>query len=101
MADLKPLFRQFHAYVRGQLRLKYGADLIKPNKPFPQHLAEIFIGNAFHLGEPDWYMEVPFNNVSMPNITANLLKRGITNAQINFWNAQEFFRSLGMPQLEE
>lgn len=101
MSDLQPFFQQFHAYVRGQLRQKYGPDLIRFDKPYPQHLAEIFIGNAFHLGEPDWHIDLPFNEVKMPNITHNLLKRGVTNAQINFWNAQEFFRSLGMPQLEE
>ncbi|KAI8121090.1 Angiotensin-converting enzyme [Lucilia cuprina] len=101
MSDLKPLFVQFHAYIRGQLRLKYGPELIEYNKPYPQQLAEIFIGNAFHLGEAGWSMDVPFNMTKLPNITDSLLKRGVTNAQINFWNAKEFFRSLGMPPLEE
>ncbi|XP_075154173.1 ance-2 [Haematobia irritans] len=101
MMELKPFFEQFHAYIRGQLRRKYGSELIRPNKPYPQHLAEIFIGNAFHLGESGWHMHLPFNTKRMPNITENLLRRGLTNTQINFWNAQEFFRSLGMPQLEE
>ncbi|XP_059221145.1 angiotensin-converting enzyme [Stomoxys calcitrans] len=101
MLELKPFFEQFHAYVRGQLRRKYGEQLIAPQKPYPQHLAEIFIGNAFRLEEPDWHMHLPFDTKIMPNITENLLRKGLTNTQGNFQNAQEFFRSLGMPKLEE
>lgn len=101
MLQLKPLFQQFHAYVRGQLRLKYGSEVVGYNQPYPQHLAEIFIGNAFHLGEPDWSIEVPFENHPLPNITDSLLKGGMTNAQLSFSNAKEFFTSLGMPALEE
>uniref|UniRef100_A0A1I8NXE9 Angiotensin-converting enzyme n=1 Tax=Stomoxys calcitrans TaxID=35570 RepID=A0A1I8NXE9_STOCA len=101
MLELKPFFEQFHAYVRGQLRRKYGEQLIAPKKPYPQHLAEIFIGNAFRLEEPDWHMHLPFDTKIMPNITENLLRKGLTNTQGNFQNAQEFFRSLGMPKLEE
>ncbi|KAM7351041.1 ance-2 [Cochliomyia hominivorax] len=101
MLDLKPLFEQFHAYVRGELRAKYGPELIEFNKPYPQHLSEIYIGNAFNMGEPDWSMEVPFRDLKLPNMTQALLNRGITNAQVNFWNAVAYFRSLGMPSLEE
>ncbi|XP_061387296.1 angiotensin-converting enzyme-like [Musca vetustissima] len=101
MKDLKPFFEQFHAYIRGQLRKKYGPQLIQPHRPYPQHLAEIFIGNAFRYGDTSGHMHLPFDQMAMPNITENLLRRGMTNTQVNFWNAKEFFRSLGMPQLED
>ncbi|XP_005183218.3 angiotensin-converting enzyme [Musca domestica] len=101
MRELKPFFEQFHGYIRGQLRRKYGSELIQPHKPYPQHLAEIFIGNAFRYGDTSGLMHLPFNQMAMPNITENLLRRGMTNTQVNFWNAKEFFRSLGMPQLED
>lgn len=101
MLKLKPLFEQFHAYVRGQLRLKYGPELIEYNKPIPQHFAEIFIGNAFHLEDPEWAMDLPFSIYKKPNITESLLNRGVTNAQNNFWITKDFFRTLGMPPLEE
>ncbi|XP_067625379.1 angiotensin-converting enzyme [Eurosta solidaginis] len=101
MQRLKPLFQQFHAHVRGQLRRLYGEDLIARGKPFPQNFAEIFIGNAFRRADPEWFIEFPYPDVSMPNITAGLLRRGLTNAQRVFWNVAEYFRSLGMPQIED
>lgn len=101
MNELKPFFQQFHAYVRGQLRKKYSEDLIKRHQPYPQHLAEIYLGNAFRLGEPGWFMDVPYNMAVMPNLTESLLKRGLINAEVNFWNAKEYFESLGMPLIEK
>lgn len=101
MERLQPLFQEFHAHVRGQLRKLYGEELIPRGKPFPQNLAEIFIGNAFRRGDPEWYIKFPYPEVGMPNITAGLLRRGLNNAQRVFWNVAEYFRSMGMPQIEE
>ncbi|XP_054743919.1 angiotensin-converting enzyme isoform X2 [Anastrepha obliqua] len=101
MQRLQPLFQQFHAHVRGQLRKLYGEELIPRGKPFPQNLAEIFIGNAYRRADPEWYIEFPYPEVGMPNITAGLLRRGLDNAQRVFWNVADYFRSLGMPQIED
>lgn len=101
MQRLQPLFQELHAHVRGQLRKLYGEELIPRGKPYPQNLAEIFIGNAFRRADPEWYIEFPYPDVGMPNITAGLLRRGLNNAQRVFWNVAEYFRSMGMPQIEE
>uniref|UniRef100_A0A0A1X184 Angiotensin-converting enzyme n=1 Tax=Zeugodacus cucurbitae TaxID=28588 RepID=A0A0A1X184_ZEUCU len=101
MQRLKPLFQEFHAHVRGQLRKLYGEELIPRGKPYPQNLAEIFIGNAFRRADPEWYIEFPYPEVGMPNITAGLLRRGLNNPQRVFWNVAEYFRSMGMKQMED
>ncbi|XP_036216019.2 angiotensin-converting enzyme [Bactrocera oleae] len=101
MQRLQPLFQELHAHVRGQLRKLYGEELIPRGKPYPQNLAEIFIGNAFRRADPEWYIEFPYPDVGMPNITAGLLRRGLNNAQRVFWNVAEYFRSMGMPQIED
>jgi peptidyl-dipeptidase A len=36
--QLKPLYLSLHAYVRGQLRKKYGNELVAANGPIPAHL---------------------------------------------------------------
>jgi peptidyl-dipeptidase A len=36
--QLRPLYESLHAYVRGQLRKKYGNDLVPTNGPIPAHL---------------------------------------------------------------
>jgi peptidyl-dipeptidase A len=36
--QLKPLYVSLHAYVRGQLRKKYGKDLVSADGPIPAHL---------------------------------------------------------------
>ncbi|XP_036321245.1 angiotensin-converting enzyme [Rhagoletis pomonella] len=101
MQRLQPLLQQFHAHVRGQLRRLYGEELIPRYKPVPQNLAEIFIGNAYRRADPEWYIEFPYPEVGMPNITEGLLRRGLNNAQRVFWNVADYFRSLGMPQIED
>jgi peptidyl-dipeptidase A len=36
--QLKPLYLSLHAYVRGQLRKKYGSDVVPAQGPIPAHL---------------------------------------------------------------
>src|SRR2546429_4273914 len=36
--QLKPLYLSLHAYTRGQLRKKYGKDLVPADGPIPAHL---------------------------------------------------------------
>src|SRR6267143_7086748 len=36
--QLRPLYESLHAYVRGQLRKKYGAELVPAHGPMPAHL---------------------------------------------------------------
>ncbi|EDW75767.2 uncharacterized protein Dwil_GK15021 [Drosophila willistoni] len=100
MAALRPLFLQFHAHVRGSLRKMYGERLIPKGRPYPQHLSEIFIGNAFRRVQAEWFVDLPAPNVGLFNITEALQRRGWTTTQRVFWNVAEYFRGIGLPQLE-
>lgn len=37
-AQIKPLYEQIHAYVRGHLRVKYGEEVVPKKGPIPAHL---------------------------------------------------------------
>ncbi|KAH8353754.1 hypothetical protein KR059_004174, partial [Drosophila kikkawai] len=100
MHGLRPLFLQFHAHVRGSLRKMHGVGLVPRDRPFPQHLAEVFIGNAFRRVQPEWYVDLPAPQFGLSNITQELHRRGLTTTQRVFWNVAEFFRGVGLPLLE-
>src|SRR6266403_318235 len=36
--QLRPLYESLHAYVRGQLRKKYGSEIVPARGPIPAHL---------------------------------------------------------------
>ncbi|XP_037711430.1 angiotensin-converting enzyme [Drosophila subpulchrella] len=101
MHGLRPLFLQFHAHVRGSLRKMHGEDLVPRNRPYPQHLAEVFIGNAFRRVQAEWYVDLPSPETGLANITQELHRRGLSTTQRVFWNVAEYYRALGLPQLEE
>ncbi|XP_017108669.2 angiotensin-converting enzyme [Drosophila bipectinata] len=100
MHGLRPLFLQFHAHVRGSLRKMHGEHLVPRNRPYPQHLAEVFIGNAFRRVEAEWYMDLPSPPTGLLNITQEMHRQGMTTTQRIFWNVAEYFRGLGLPWLE-
>ncbi|EDW51699.1 angiotensin-converting enzyme [Drosophila sechellia] len=100
MHGLRPLFLQFHAHVRGSLRKMHGENLVPRNRPYPQHLAEVFIGNAFRRVQAEWYVDLPSPEIGLANITQEMHRRGLSTTQRVFWNVAEYFRALGFPQLE-
>ncbi|XP_030377148.1 angiotensin-converting enzyme [Scaptodrosophila lebanonensis] len=101
MDALRPLFLQFHAHVRGSLRKMYGEQLVPKGKPYPQHLAEIFLGNAFRRVKAEWFVDLPYPDVGLPNITEALQQRNLNTTMRVFWHVAEYYRELGMPQLED
>uniref|UniRef100_A0A1A9WU16 Angiotensin-converting enzyme n=1 Tax=Glossina brevipalpis TaxID=37001 RepID=A0A1A9WU16_9MUSC len=102
MLELRPLYEQFHAYIRNQMRTRYGTNLILANKPYPQHLAEIFISNAYKLHGSRRYMNLPYQHLDyFINITEGLLKANITTAFENFHCVKTLFTSMGLPELED
>lgn len=100
MTSLEPLFLQFHAHVRGSLRKMHGEDLVPRGRPYPQHLAEVFLGNAFSSARAGWFVDMPAPETPLFNITEALHRRGLSTTQRVFWNVAEYFRGLGLPQLE-
>lgn len=100
MTALRPLFLQFHAHVRGSLRKMYGVHIIPRGRPYPQHLAEVFLGNAFRRARADWFVDIPSPKAGLVNITEALHRRGLSTTYRVFWNVAEYYRGLGLPQLE-
>ncbi|XP_060649932.1 angiotensin-converting enzyme [Drosophila nasuta] len=99
MTALRPLFLQFHAHVRAALRKMYGEQIVPRGRPYPQHLAEIFLGNAFRRPRDDWFKDMPSPEWGLANITEALHRRGMSTTQRVFWNVAEYFHGLGLPQL--
>lgn len=102
ITELQPLFQQFHAHVRNVLRKIYGPELVKYGAPYPQNLAEIFIGNSYRRTDDNKLpVALPYPEYGLPNITQSLLQLGLNNPQRVFWNVAEYYRSMGFTQLEE
>ncbi|XP_034473943.1 angiotensin-converting enzyme [Drosophila innubila] len=100
MTSLRPLFLQFHAHVRSSLRKMHGERLVPRGRPYPQHLAEVFLGNAFRRPRANWFVDLPSPEMDLANITDALHRRGLSTTQRVFWNVAEYYRGLGLPQLE-
>ncbi|KAH8378414.1 hypothetical protein KR093_011248, partial [Drosophila rubida] len=100
MTALRPLFLQFHAHVRASLRRMHGERLVPRGRPYPQHLAEVFLGNAFRRARADWFQDMPSPEWGFANITEALHRRGLRTTQRVFWNVAEYFHGLGLPQLQ-
>jgi hypothetical protein len=70
---VKPLYLQLHAYVRRELRKKYGEDIVSKDGPIPAHL----LGNAW---AQTWAniadFTIPFPGKQLPDITAALVEQG-------------------------
>lgn len=50
MQDIKPLYQQLHAYARRELFKKYGANIISPTGPIPDHLFQQVLLQAWTPG---------------------------------------------------
>ncbi|EDW57558.1 angiotensin-converting enzyme [Drosophila virilis] len=100
MSKLEPLFLQFHAHVRGSLRKMHGEQLVPHGRAYPQHLAEVFLGNSYRSASADWFVDIPSPEAGLPNITEALQRRGLSTTQRVFWNVAEYYRGLGLTQLE-
>ncbi|XP_001988363.2 angiotensin-converting enzyme [Drosophila grimshawi] len=100
MSSLQPLFLQFHAHVRGSLRKMHGERQVPHGRPYPQQLSEIFLGNAFRRANAAWFVDIPSPENGLPNITEALRRRSLNTTQRVFWNVAEYYRGLGLTQLE-
>ncbi len=93
--QLRPLYLSLHAYVRGQLAMKYGASLVPANGPIPAHL----LGNIW---SQEWNNVYPLMDSPKPaqsfDLTEILQKRK-TDARGMVKYGEGFFTSLGFAPL--
>lgn len=87
--QLKPLYLQLHAYVRGQLRKTYGDAVVSADGPIPSHL----LGNMW---AQTWSniasFTTPFPGKQQPDVTEAMVKQGeYIDQRIYRHNAGAFF----------
>jgi peptidyl-dipeptidase A len=95
--QLRPLYLSLHAYVRGQLVKKYGANIVPPNGPIPAHL----LGNIW---AQEWNNVYDLMDSPKPaesyDLTKILTDRK-TDARGMVKYGENFFISLGFPPLPQ
>ncbi|WP_054113135.1 M2 family metallopeptidase [Marinagarivorans algicola] len=95
--QVQPLYEQLHCYVRHELGETYGKDKVDPNAPIPAHL----LGNMWSQTWNNIYDVVePFPGKSTPDVTPALLAQEY-DAEKMTRAAEEFFVSLGLPELPD
>jgi len=95
--QVKPLYGQLHCYVQGRLQKTYGRQRVPDGKPIPAQL----LGNMWAQQWAEIYPLVePYPGVSDLDITAALKKQKYDAVKITK-SAEDFYVSLGMPELPE
>lgn len=95
--QLKPLYLSLHAYVRGQLRKKYGSDLVPANGPIPAHL----LGNIWSQEWNNVYSLMDSPKPPQSYDLTKILQDRKTDARGMVKYGENFFTSLGFAPLPE
>jgi peptidyl-dipeptidase A len=94
--QLKPLYLQIHAYVRFQLKKKYG-DVVSEKGPIPAHL----LGNMW---AQRWrnvaQFNLPYPDKEEVDLTAELREQNYTVDKI-FRTAEDFFKSINLTEMPQ
>lgn len=92
--EVKPFYEQLHCYVRSKLNKKYGDEVVDLNSPIPAHL----LGNMWAQSWDNLTDVVGIEDSKSANITS-LLKKANYDSKKMVQTAENFFVSLGMPEL--
>ncbi|HNP35752.1 MAG TPA: M2 family metallopeptidase [Woeseiaceae bacterium] len=95
--QVKPLYDELHCHVRARLGEQYGTDKVPQDGPIPAHL----LGNMWSQGWSFIYdiME-PYPSVAPLDVDKTLQAKNYTPKEM-VRSAENFYVSLGMPQLPE
>ncbi|XP_062128422.1 angiotensin-converting enzyme [Drosophila sulfurigaster albostrigata] len=93
MVELKPAYKQLHAFVRDELHKKYGGDVVNPNGPIPDHLFQQVVEQAWEAGS---IIESYFPRKDLPQYD-DFVKQLSAKALIN--ESESFYTSLGFDAL--
>uniref|UniRef100_A0A6M2E0U0 Angiotensin-converting enzyme n=1 Tax=Xenopsylla cheopis TaxID=163159 RepID=A0A6M2E0U0_XENCH len=90
--EVKPLYLQLHAYVRGRLRKQYSSKVVSQRGPIPAHL----LGNNWaQTWEQILDIMKPYPEASDADITDELIKQNYTVVKL-FELADDFFKSINL-----
>jgi peptidyl-dipeptidase A len=92
--EVRPFYEQLHCYVRGQLNKKYGDSVVPKTGPIPAHV----MGNMWGQSWENISDIVGVDPSKSLDITS-LLKRAKYDSKKMTKTAENFFVSLGMPEL--
>jgi peptidyl-dipeptidase A len=93
--QLRPLYLSLHAYVRGQLRKKYGNELVPLNGPIPAHM----LGNPWSQEWNNVYSLMDSPKPPQSFDLTNILQDRHTDAKGMVRYGEGFFTSLGFAPL--
>jgi peptidyl-dipeptidase A len=93
--QLRPLYESLHAYVRGQLRKKYGNDLVPTHGPIPSHL----LGNIWSQEWNNVYALMDSPKPAQSYDLSKILEDRHTDAKGMVHYGEAFFISLGFAPL--
>ena len=92
--EVKPFYEQLHCFVRGKLNQKYGDKVVSKSEAIPAHL----LGNMWAQSWDNLVDVVGLESGESVDITALLKKAGYDSKKM-VKTAENFFVSLGMPEL--
>jgi peptidyl-dipeptidase A len=95
--QLRPLYLSLHAYVRGQLRKKYGAAIVPESGPIPAHL----LGNLWSQEWNNVYDLMDSPKPAQSYDLTKILQERKTDPRGMVKYGEKFFTSLGFPPLPE
>ena len=95
--QLRPLYESLHAYVRGQLRKKYGNDLVPERGPIPAHL----LGNIWSQEWNNVYSLMDSPKPEQSYDLSKILQDRHTDAKGMVHYGEAFFISLGFAPLPQ
>ncbi len=95
--QVKPFYEELHCHVRAKLSEEYGADKVPLDGPIPAHL----LGNMWSQTWDNIYpLMEPYEGVASLDVTAALKEQGYDELKMTK-TAEQFFTSLGLPDLPE
>lgn len=95
--QVSPLYEALHCHVRAKLGETYGTDSVPQDGPIPAHL----FGNMWSQNWGQIYSLLePYPEVTDLDISGALVEQGYTARQMTE-SAEDFFVSLGMPELPD
>ncbi|XP_061711504.1 angiotensin-converting enzyme-like isoform X2 [Cydia pomonella] len=95
--DVKPLYQQLHAYVRKQLRDKYGPEVVSARGPIPAHLLGNMWAQTWNNIES---FTRPYPDKKEIDITQAMKDQNYTALKM-FQMSDSFFRSLKLTPMPE
>lgn len=94
--QIRPFYKQIHAYVRHALHKKFG-DLVSPTGSIPMHL----LGNMWaQTWDSVYKYTAPYPSKQSPDVTDEMKRQNYTALKM-FKLSESFFTSLNMTELPE